>query len=54
MERIDSLEILRATKLSPLQATAYIDSLKVVGLTLGGPNNYMRIKKRKRALYVTF
>jgi glycosyltransferase involved in cell wall biosynthesis len=39
--------ILSATKLNPLRAGAYIDSLKLVGLTLVGRNNYMRLKQGK-------
>jgi glycosyltransferase involved in cell wall biosynthesis len=40
--------VLRATELNPLQARAYIDSLKLIGLALGGRNNYMRLRQRKK------
>jgi glycosyltransferase involved in cell wall biosynthesis len=42
-----SKAVLRAMKLHPFQARAYVDSLKLIGLCLGGPNNYMRLKQGK-------
>jgi glycosyltransferase involved in cell wall biosynthesis len=38
---------LTATKLHPFQARAYVDSLKLIGLSVGGRNNYMRLKQGK-------
>ena len=46
--------VLKATELSPLQARAYIDSLKLAGLILGGQHNYIRLRQYKNDLISLF
>jgi glycosyltransferase involved in cell wall biosynthesis len=41
--------VLKATELNPFGAGTYFKLLKLVGLSLSGPNNYMRLRRRKNA-----
>jgi glycosyltransferase involved in cell wall biosynthesis len=46
--------VLKATKLNPFEAGTYFEFLKLVGLSLSGPKNYMRLRHRKNAFMRCF